>query len=115
MGLRLRSGHYECEGGASRIDDGAGVHGDVARLLQDLLNAHNRFIRMAKRPGSVDRPISEAALWAEMSLMLILFSPFGWPVVSSRSPSQRFSQIWPAAQRDNSRPALPMSSPFRTG
>src|SRR5215467_11501786 len=54
------------------------------------------IINLAKRPGSVACPISEAGLVAENSLMLIVFRTFGWPKVLSSMPSQKLSQIWPA-------------------
>ena len=46
------------------------------------------IITCAERPGSAAVPISVVVFWAAKSLTLILFRPFGRPVVSSSSPSQ---------------------------
>src|SRR5262249_37980483 len=44
------------------------------------------IMTLAKRPGSVSCPISEATLCAENNLMLILLRPFCRPVVLAHSP-----------------------------
>src|SRR5262249_40643794 len=46
------------------------------------------IMTLAKRPASAAVPISDAALCAENSLILILLRPLGLAVVSKSSPSQ---------------------------